>query len=92
MQGFVMVKEALKGAHAVKPLLTVFFDYYEEFTPAGQMVDADYYLGVLNCSKARIVLAGREYQNQGRWCLLHDNERQTQVQMRFLISKMYRGA
>lgn len=61
----------------VKTLLTVFFDskgiIHKEFAPEGQMVNADYYVGVLNRLWARIVRVRPEYRNQGTWCLLHDN-------------------
>ncbi|CAK9820098.1 Mariner Mos1 transposase [Anthophora quadrimaculata] len=61
----------------VKTLLTVFIDskgiIHKEFTPEGQMVNADYYLGVLSRLWAKIVRDRPEYRNQGTWCLLHDN-------------------
>lgn len=61
----------------VKTLLTVFFDskgiIHQEFTPQGQTVTGQYYLGVLTRLLARINRVRPEYKEQGSWSLLHDN-------------------
>lgn len=61
----------------VKTLLTVFFDskgiIHKEFTPQGQTITGQYYLGVLDRLLKRITRVRPEYREQGSWRLLHDN-------------------